>query len=193
MDINAESLKLGMELASYVGKNSVQSIKDRIRKAKTKGNQEETINELDEIISELIQDKSELITLAQAYDEQLMMRKISDDEVEYITESIVPIIEKLVEKSDDMDGVMVNEMMEIVKPLLSKDTFNILQMLGFNFKEAIGEPLTKLIKSYINAESKMSSEYQAEFNVLQKEYEVKMLDIIRDKEAYERYLEVTTK
>ena len=44
----------------------------------------------------------------------------------------------------------------MIKPILSKETFNILQILGFNFKKAIGEPMTEwiasLIKSKINDE-----------------------------------------
>src|SRR5690606_41285766 len=98
--VEAELLKLGMKLASYVGKGSVQSIQDRIKRARAENDKDDTINQLNEIISELIQEKSELIALAQAYDEQLSMRKISDSEVEYITENIIPIIEKLVEKSE---------------------------------------------------------------------------------------------
>lgn len=186
-------LNLGIKLASYVGKSSVQSIQNRIRRAKAESDKDDTINQLDEIISELIQEKSELITLAQAYDEQLLMRKISDDEVEYITEGIVPIIEKLIEKSEGIDSKEFNEIMEVIKPLLSKDTFNILQMLGFNFKEAIGDPLTKLVGDAITSQSPKKKDKEIDLSILNKQAEVAFATIIQDEQAYQRYLDMTNK
>lgn len=191
--MEAELLKLSMKLASYVGKGSVQSIQDRIKRARAENDKDDTINQLNEIISELIQEKSELIALAQAYDEQLSMRKISDSEVEYITENIIPIIEKLVEKSEGIDSQEFNEFMEIIKPLLSKETFKILQLLGFNFKEAIGSPLTKLVGEAITSQSPQKKDKELDLALLNKQVEVEYAKIIQDEQAYQRYLEMTNK
>lgn len=38
---------------------------------------------------------------------------------------------------------------DILSPLVSKETLTIFQLLGFNFKRAIGEPLTELIQQMI--------------------------------------------
>jgi hypothetical protein len=45
-------------------------------------------------------------------------------------------------------------MMEIIKPLLSVETLTVLQLLGFNFKQAIGEPLTELVAGLIAAKAR---------------------------------------
>ena len=59
-----------------------------------------------------------------------------------------------------------------------------MQLLGFNYKKAIGEPLTNLLKGFI--ESKMPTD-----NKINSEYILKMLEIAKDKEATERYLKLT--
>ena len=50
--------------------------------------------------------------------------------------------------------MLVNDL-EQIKSLLSVETLTIMQLLGFNYKRAIGEPLTlllqKTIESKINA------------------------------------------
>ena len=41
------------------------------------------------------------------------------------------------------------ELIVMVKELLSKETFEILQLVGFNIKEAIGKPLTQMVERLI--------------------------------------------
>lgn len=43
---------------------------------------------------------------------------------------------------------------EILKSLLSKETLRILQLVGFNYRAAIGEPLTELVRNKISGTSK---------------------------------------
>lgn len=40
---------------------------------------------------------------------------------------------------------------EMIKDLISVDTLKTMQLLGFNYKAAIGEPLTELCASAISA------------------------------------------
>jgi len=151
MDVNPEMIRVTSEFAGHVGKRSVEAIFDKIRAVKKKGNQEEIISNLEEIINELISDKNQLIQIAQAYEEQLITQKMSENDIEYITKSIVPLLENLLEQSGGQNAENIRKGIDIFKPILSKETFNILQMLGFNFKEAIGEPLTKLTSALISS------------------------------------------
>lgn len=189
VDINEDVIRLGANLASYIGRNSVQSIRDKVKAVKISGNKDNTIDQMEEIIHELIQEKSELITLAQAYDEQLMMRKISSGDIEYITETIVPLIEHLLIESDGEDAEKLKKNMDIITPILSKETFNILQLLGFNFKQAIGEPLTQLIRDAINSQSPVQSEKTLEFSVENEKRVTEYFKILQNEEAYERLME----
>lgn len=187
MDFNEDVMKLGTSLASYIGRNSVQSIIDKVKAARTSGNKDNIIDQMDEIIHELIQEKSQLITLAQAYDEQLMMRKISSEDIEYITESVVPLVERLLEESSDAEKL--KEYMEIVTSLLSKETFNILQLLGFNFKQAIGEPLTQLVRDAIISQSPIQTDKELEFRVANENRVTEYMKVLQDEEAYMRLIE----
>ena len=56
-----------------------------------------------------------------------------------------------------------------------------MQLLGFNYKRAIGDPLTNLLKRYI--ESKMPSD-----NELSLTYVLKMAEIAKDEESTKRYI-----
>lgn len=69
-----------------------------------------------------------------------MTQRITDDEIDYITKSVVPLFEKLLQQTNSDDSGKIREGIDMIKSILSKETFNIMQIIRFNFKEAIGEP-----------------------------------------------------
>ena len=71
---------------------------------------------------------------------------------------IIPLLEELLENSEREDPGKLKHDIDTFKPILSKETFNIMQILGFNFKKATDEPLTKLISSLISAKIPTSEE-----------------------------------
>src|SRR5699024_3191573 len=143
---NPELIKASTQLAQYITQQSTVVIRDKLRISKESKSDKEKINVLEEIIQELLAEKNELIQIAQVYDEQMVAQKVSEEDIEYITVNIIPLIEKLIDNADDEEEAEENRRnLDTFKPLLSKETFNILQLLGFNYKRAIGEPLTKLV------------------------------------------------
>jgi hypothetical protein len=134
-----------------------------IRISKEGKSDKEKINVLEEIIQELLAEKNQLIQIAQVYDEQLVAQKISEGDVDYITSNILPLIEHLIANTDDEEAAAENKKnLEIFKPLLSKETFNMLQLLGFNYKRAIGKPLTDLVNSMIVSQKPLPRETDLE-------------------------------
>lgn len=190
MVIQPELLKISAALTTQVAKKSSVAIWDKIKASKQKGEDKETINSLEDIVSDLIEDKNELIQIAQAYEEELLTQKLSEDEIDYVTNSIIPIIEELIDESPSGEASQVQESINLIKPLLSKETFNILQLMGFNFKKSIGEPLTDLINAYIKANVPVSPTLNIELATLQERKEIELLKLLQDGEAYERYKEV---
>jgi len=188
MDVNPEMIRVTSEFAGHVGKRSVEAIFDKIRAVKKKGNQEEIISNLEEIINELISDKNQLIQITQAYEEQLITQKMSENDIEYITKSIVPLLEDLLEQSGGQDAENIRKGIDIFKPILSKETFNILQMLGFNFKEAIGEPLTKLTSALISSKIPTTVERTTELQILIEKRQIEYLKVVQNEKAYQRLL-----
>lgn len=192
MDISTELLEIGTKFTSLVARNSVPAIMDKIRLAKEAKEDSTTINSLEEIISELISEKNELIQIVQVYEEQLIMQKISDADIDYITESLIPIIEHLIQGSEGESAANAEKALAVFKPLLSKETFSILQMLGFNFKKAIGEPLTNLLRELIHSKIPLNSMQQYEAQILQQQATIEELRIYNNEQAFERMMMVRT-
>lgn len=183
---------LGTKFATLVARNSVPVIMDRVKVAKEAKEDSETINRLEEIISELISEKNELIQMVQLYEEQLITQKISDDEIDYISNSLLPILEQFVANDDGQQAATTEKAIEAIKPIISKETFLILQMLGFNFKQAIGEPLTQLLRALISSKIPMDGSNQHEVIRLQQEAYLEELKIYNDEKAFERMRLVRT-
>ena len=151
--------QLAVNLSEVAIKNTAQTIYDKISAAKAKKDDKETINTLTEIINELINDKNELINISKCYEDKLVAQKISDDDITYIIEKIVPILGQFVKEESQLNAM---------KSLLSIETLKILQLLGFNYKDAIGEPLTNLIASYINLQTSKASNGNKHLNMNRK-------------------------
>lgn len=185
---NPDLIKASIDLGKFLIQNTTQTIIDNKKLAKTKGNNEETIQSLEEIINTLIAEKNQLIEIAQIYDEHLVSKKISEDDIEYITDSLIPLLENILEKDDSDEGFKNRESLEMLKPLLAKETFNILQLLGFNFKKAIGEPLTLIINKLITIQVPETTEQSIELEALIAQREIEYFKILQDEKAYERLL-----
>lgn len=192
MELTPEMITLGTELATVAGRMSVEAIFDRIRAIKGKGNPDEIINNLEEIISELITDKNNLIRISQVYEEKLITQKMTEKEIDYITESVVPLLEELLKQGNSEETEKMQEGLNLLKQLLSKEMFNIMQMLGFNFKKAIGEPLTELLASLIRSKV-VSVEKNIDMQQLSIERELELYKICQDEEAYNRLMELCLK
>ncbi len=139
--------ELSVQLGEVAARNAAGAVLDRITAAKARKKNEETINALEEIVSDLLADKQELTLIAQALDDQLVAQRLSEEDITYITDNLLPVVEQLTAVSGRAgDG---GDLRDVVGPLLSKETLTILQLIGFNFREAIGAPLTDLVAQYI--------------------------------------------
>ena len=189
MELTPEMITLGTELASIAGRKSVEAIFDKIRTVKKKGDKDEIISNLEEIINDLISDKNRLIQISQAYEENLITQKITQEEIDYITNSIIPLLEEFLKQSSQDDSRKIQDGINAIKPILSKEIFNIMQILGFNFKEAIGEPLTELLAAFLRTKIN-TTERSLEIQMLAQQREVEYLKICQDKKAYNRLMSI---
>ncbi|MDE8310494.1 hypothetical protein PT166_01930, partial [Erysipelothrix rhusiopathiae] len=174
---NKVLIELGVQVSKIAAQSTVSFIGDKIKTAKSLGDKDRTISALEEIIDDLIQDKRSLIEIAQKYEEITSFQKITEEDVEYITISLVPVLEKVLRQaalmSEDPNAIDELEVViDTMKPIVSIETFNILQMLGFNFRDAIGQPLTELIQSLIlsKAHNDLSTELRISIHEQNKEY-----------------------
>lgn len=189
MELTPEMIAMGTELATIAGKRSVEAIFDKIRTVKKKGDKDEIINNLEEIINDLIADKNRLIQISHAYEENLITQKITQDEIDYITDSIIPLLEEFIKQSNPDNVEKIQSGIDMIKPILSKEIFNIMQILGFNFKQAIGEPSTELLASFIRSKI-VTTENALELQKLAQQREVEYLKICQDENAYNRLMSI---
>lgn len=187
MELTKDIVALGNESASIAKKRSAQAVMDKIIAVKQKGNSDEIISNLEEIINELIADKNRLIQISQAYEEILITQKISKDEIDYLSNSVIPLLEKLLEQSDQKNGEKIQSNIDTIKPILSKEFFNMLQILGFNFKKAVGEPLTEWVASLIRSNINTNNR-NIELQILSQQRDIEYFKICQDEEAYKRLM-----
>lgn len=185
-------IQLGIGLTDVAARNGASSIRDKITSVKSKKNDKQTIETMEEIINDLISDKHEVITISKAFEEEIAERKISEKDIEYITEEFIPVIEKLLLSTSEPDEAEnLNSMISILKPIISVETLTVLQLIGFNFKKGIGEPLTHLISEYIKSKQPMEKTTDYELQKLNFENNIQFYKMLNDLDAYERYKEVS--
>ncbi len=184
MEVSPEIQALAISLAGSAIRNTAQGVSDRIKGLKVGNNDLETINGLEQLVNDLIADKNDLTRIAQAYQAELVAQRLSMGDVQYITETIVPLVEKLAGSTGNGASDKSSQMMETLKPLLSIETVNVLQLLGFNFRKAIGAPLTELVERAIL--SKAPGDAALEIQRLQLEREVGYIAIAQDQAAHAR-------
>ncbi|MFZ2501458.1 MAG: hypothetical protein WAW88_02130 [Nocardioides sp.] len=126
-------------------RNTASAIQTRVKTARAQKQNEETITELVDIINQLSSDRSELVGIANALQEQLVSQTITAEEIKYITDKVIPTVETLM----GLSGARDNEVVAALKTLVSVETLTVLQLIGFNFKSAVGEPLTDVVKSLV--------------------------------------------
>lgn len=151
---------IGIALAGKVGKGLASSVHTKIKTFKEEKDIEKRSRNYEEIITELLQEREETIRIAQIYKSELERITISDEDIKHLHNTISGALEifKVFEMTKvDQNDHTIEEVQskissyEAIKNLISIDTIKTMQLLGFNYKAAIGEPLTELCSNAISA------------------------------------------
>jgi hypothetical protein len=189
MDINPQIADLGIRLGETIARNTAGAIFTKIQAVKAKNADKETIHELEEIINSLQSDRSELIQIAQAYEQEFVAQQISPEDIEYITTSFIPVLKDLIEQNSSGENSAAAASIETIDrltPLLSVEMLTVLQLVGFNFKKAIGEPLTLLLQKAITSKVPADPQSNIETNKLALAFNTELLKVAQDKDAADR-------
>src|SRR6266699_5810219 len=191
MNVDPQIAALGIRLGEAVLRNTVSAISNKIQTVKAKKNDKETINELEEIINSLIADKNELVQIAQAYEQEFVAQQISQEDIEYITKSFIPVLKKLIEQTSSGENSVaaanIENAIDVLTPLLSVEMLTVLQLVGFNFKKAIGEPLTLLLQKFITSKVPADPQSELERTELALKYNTEALKVAQDEDATVRW------
>ncbi|CDX66663.1 Putative uncharacterized protein [Leuconostoc citreum] len=178
--MDPEINKIIGQLATITIRNTATIVHDKMVTSKAKKNDKETIAELADIIQELLNDKQDLQMISESLKDELVSQKLSDEDLTFIAETVVPTIEKVVPNNNEKMLTDIDK----IKPLLSRNTLNVLQTLGFNFKRGIGEPLTDLLNSVIKG---MNGKQSDDVTVGMLNRDTEYFKMIQDEEAFMRW------
>ena len=155
MDESMQPLvEMGVSLTELAVKGTTSAVTKKIRAVKDIKDAEKLRTIYDALINEVLQEREEAVRIAQAYKSELERIVISDEDIEHLHNTVSNILEIFkniqlagVDPQDTLGVMRVQkqiETMEQVKNLISVDTLKTMQLLGFNYKAAIGEPLTQI-------------------------------------------------
>lgn len=140
-------VEMGVALTELAVKGTASSISKKIRAIKDVKDAEKLRITYDSIVNEIMQEREDAVRIAQAYKAELDRIVISDDDIQHLHATVTRILDLLKQFSPDTPV----ENLEAFKDLVSADTLKAMQLLGFNYKAAIGEPLTKLCAEAISS------------------------------------------
>ena len=167
-------------LVEVAARNTVSRIDSSVKKAKAGHDKDKIIRELEDLINSLTADKIELERLAKVLENELIAQRLSEENIVFIVDSIIPKIEELT-KRDPKQQTYLNA----IKSLLSKDTLQVMQLIGFNYKSAIGEPLTQLCANAIKSITDKTDD--KDMAKLRTENEIALVQLSQDEAAYNRF------
>lgn len=185
-DLTSQLVELGAQLAASAARNTASAIADKIGAVRASKSVSDQVAALEQIVSDLIADKNQLTHIAQAYQQELVAQQLTPGDVRYITETVVPLLEQFADGMGGQDGAQLKKQIQAFKPLLSVETINILQLLGFNFRQAIGTPLTRRLEVLINGTRDTAADLQAEMLRTQRV----AMELAADPAAYARFREM---
>lgn len=153
-------VEMGISLTELAVKGTASAVNKKIRAAKEIKDVEKLRTAYDELINEVLQEREEAVRIAQVYKSELERMVISDEDIEHLHNTVSRILEIIkafqlasaIAKGDEELAKIQKqiESYEQIKALISVDTLKTMQLLGFNYKAAIGEPLTQICADAIS-------------------------------------------
>jgi hypothetical protein len=140
-------VQVGTSLLELIAKQTVGSVTTRIKAIKDEKEVAKVRSTYDEIVNELLAERDEALRIAQTYKAEVDRLEISDSDIEHLHGTVTKVLELLKITSPQLDL----EMFEQTRSLISVDALKTMQLLGFNYKAAIGEPLTAVCAGKITA------------------------------------------
>lgn len=142
----------GIDLASLAIKGTVSAVTTKIRALKTEKDLKLVRNIYDELINELLSEREQAIRIAQFYKSEVDRLEISEQDMVHLNKTIAQVLHIV----QNFSSGITNETFSQIQGLINVDTLKAVQLLGFNFKAAIGEPLTTLCANAILSKTKQN-------------------------------------
>lgn len=156
-------------LKSILNSNLANRAMDMMSTAKKQGDKDKTIEAYESFFANLIDENQQLKVIALAYKDEYEQINLREEDIEYLHKTAARLINVFSPKVTDDDKLILKEqghseeaiakhVLDLEKQrsnfeegieLIQVDTLRTMQLLGFNYKQAIGEPLTKIVSQLI--------------------------------------------
>lgn len=143
-------LTLNTAFAKAITEVTVEKVTNKITQIKSNHDLEKQVTDYEQLVNDLLDNKNKLELTARNYKERLEQVTISDSDIESLhntVSTVLKIIKPLSQSGEQEDEKSI----DIVLDLLNSDTLKTLQLLGYNYKKAIGEPLTQITAEFLKA------------------------------------------
>lgn len=139
---------MGIKLSTLAVKGTTTAIHSKLESIRNEKEIAKITSTYEEIINQLLSERAEAILIAQIYKEQVDKVVISDEDIDHLhntVKRVLQILKVVTPNNSNIDSF--NDFTE----LINVDTLKAMQLLGFNYKAAIGEPLTDLCANSIRS------------------------------------------
>ncbi len=138
---------LASQLSEIILRNSAEWVTQKIDLARKKKDLLSQQNDYEAIITNLLSDKLELQRITAQYKDLYEGLNITDKDIDYLHNTLTKVFTILL-SMDPNSAERQNQISALIS-LLDKDLLKSMQLLGFNYKEAIGKPLTEICSARI--------------------------------------------
>lgn len=176
-------IALATQLTNLISSTSQEYVSAKLQQAKSTKDLTKAEPIYDELINQLLNDKQEAIRVASQYREQLDKTFLPDTDIEYLENTFAKLVDLFQEDSDEKEpsesdsdndtknkkkSILDAKTAEQITSLINTETLKSMQLLGFDFKKALGAPVTdgvrKLIENKFEDINKKSSNSQQNQN-----------------------------
>lgn len=163
--MDAEAMQaLLTQLSTALARPVADTFSRRTEAAREQADQAAAIEQLNGIIIELIEQYTDMARMAQVLREQFVAQQISSQELQFVSDTVIPLLRSwggsalsdgeaaaADEAEDGTEPVGSPDGLAVLESLLSVETLTVLQSIGFNFKVALGEPGTIIVRQALLA------------------------------------------
>lgn len=147
LSILSNFLTLSEKFMELKGKNNFSWLEGEKAKARASDNLQDVRATYENIISTFQQDNADLENIAGRFKDMYEQIFITDEDIELLHNTLKSFVEVMA--STEMISEEDKVKFDVLIKLVSKDLLKTMQLLGFNYKEAIGQPLTIAVSNMI--------------------------------------------
>lgn len=146
--MDEQLLALNTAFTKAITEVTVEKVTNKISQIKLNHDLKKQVTDYEQLVNDLLDNKNKLELTARNYKERLEQVTISDSDIESLHNTVSTVI-KLIKPLSQFENEEDEKSIDVVLDLLNSDTLKTLQLLGYNYKKAIGEPLTKITADFL--------------------------------------------